>query len=56
MVAFGDAENDIDLLRWSGRGYAVANGRPEVRAAADEVIASNDHDAVAMTLVRLLGL
>lgn len=33
----GDDVNDLDCLRWAGLGIAVANGRPEVRDAADRV-------------------
>ncbi len=51
-VAFGDMPNDLPMLAWAGRSYAVANAHPEVLAAADEVIASNDDDGVAATLER----
>jgi Cof subfamily protein (haloacid dehalogenase superfamily) len=37
-VACGDAQNDLDMLRWAGLGVAVAEGEPEVRAAADLVL------------------
>jgi Cof subfamily protein (haloacid dehalogenase superfamily) len=37
-VACGDAENDLDMLRWAGLGVAVAEAAPEVRAAAAVVV------------------
>jgi hydroxymethylpyrimidine pyrophosphatase-like HAD family hydrolase len=54
-IAFGDAPNDVQMLRTAGVGVAVANAHPEAINAADEVAASNDHDGVARTLERLFG-
>jgi len=54
VVAIGDMPNDIPMIQWAGRGVAVANAHPTVRAVADEVTASNDDDGVAMILERLL--
>ncbi|MEO6204609.1 MAG: HAD hydrolase family protein [Mycobacteriales bacterium] len=52
VVAFGDMPNDLPMLAWAGRAYAVANAHPEVLALADEVVPSNDDDGVAETLTR----
>ena len=38
-VACGDAQNDLDMLRWAGLGVAIAEAAPDVRAAADLVVA-----------------
>lgn len=54
VVSFGDMPNDIELLRWSGHGVAVANAAPSVREIADEVTASNDDDGVALVIERVL--
>jgi 5-amino-6-(5-phospho-D-ribitylamino)uracil phosphatase len=35
VLAFGDGRNDIELLSWAGRGVAIGDAPPEVRAAAD---------------------
>lgn len=37
-VACGDADNDLDMLDWSGLSVAVAEGNAAVRAAADVVV------------------
>lgn len=37
-VACGDADNDLDMLRWAGTSVAVAEGNEAVRAAADVVV------------------
>ncbi|MGB9375918.1 MAG: HAD family hydrolase [Mycobacteriales bacterium] len=49
-VAFGDMPNDLPMLAWAGRSFAVANAHREVLAAAGEVIGSNDEDGVARVL------
>jgi Cof subfamily protein (haloacid dehalogenase superfamily) len=54
VVAFGDAPNDLPMLRWAGRGIAIANGHLAVLAEADEVAPTNDEDGVAVVLERLL--
>lgn len=54
VVAIGDMPNDVPMLEWAGRSYAVANAHAAVRAAADEVVASNDDDAVAVLIESLL--
>lgn len=51
-AAFGNAENDMDMMRWAGIGVAVANSPDEVRAAADEVTQSNDEDGVGRWIKR----
>lgn len=49
-VAFGDAENDIPMLRAAGIGVAMGNAAPAVRAAAYEITASNNEDGIALWL------
>jgi hydroxymethylpyrimidine pyrophosphatase-like HAD family hydrolase len=56
VVAFGDMPNDLEMLRWAGTSYAMANGHPSVRAAATHVASRNDEDGVARVLVDLYGL
>ena len=46
-IAFGDAENDIDMLSFAGLGVVVGGMTEEVRAVADAVVASVDEDGVA---------
>ena len=54
VIAFGDMPNDVPMLKWAGRGIAVANAHPDVIDAADEVTATNDEDGVALALQRLV--
>jgi Cof subfamily protein (haloacid dehalogenase superfamily) len=54
-IAFGDADNDIDMLRFVGHGVAVGGMTDEVREAADAVAPPVHEDGVASYLERLLG-
>ena len=49
-VAFGDAENDIPMLKAAGVGVAMANAADAVKAAADGVTLSNNEDGIAAWL------
>jgi Cof subfamily protein (haloacid dehalogenase superfamily) len=55
VLAFGDADNDIDMLRLAGLGVAVGGMTGEVREAADEVAPPVDEDGVAFYVEKLLG-
>ena len=50
VLAVGDAENDLDMLRTAGLGAAMGNAIEAAKAAADEVIPSNDEDGVAWVI------
>ena len=55
-VAFGDGENDVELVDWAGFGIAVANAHDRVLGAADWVCPSAEEEGVAQVLEALLGL
>ena len=42
FAAFGDSENDVEMLKVAGRGVAVANADTQAKAAADYVT-NKDH-------------
>lgn len=46
LTVFGDHINDIKMFQIAGKGVAVANAEPEVKNHADEIIGSNEDDAV----------
>ncbi len=50
VVALGDYNNDIEMLRTAGVGVAVANAVPAAREAADRVTVSNDEHAIARVI------
>jgi Cof subfamily protein (haloacid dehalogenase superfamily) len=55
VAAIGDMPNDLPMLQWAGHSFAVANAHPSVQEVADEVVASNDEDAVAQLIEGLLS-
>ncbi|WP_338671576.1 Cof-type HAD-IIB family hydrolase [Streptomyces sp. SCSIO 30461] len=54
-ISFGDMPNDIPMLAWSGHGVAMANAHDELKAVAQEIAASNDHDGIALVIEKLLA-
>lgn len=46
IVAFGDQENDMGMLKIADRGIAVANAVPELKALATQIIGFNQDDSV----------
>lgn len=52
--AFGDMPNDLPMLTWAGRSFAVANAHPDVLAAATDRTGHHDADGVAQVLESLL--
>ena len=54
VIAVGDEQNDLSMIKWAGRGVAVANADARVRNAADKVIGSNLDDGVARFLELLV--
>lgn len=50
LMTFGDADNDLEMIEAAGQGVVMANGLPEVKAAADALTDSNDDDGVATYL------
>ena len=49
-VAFGDGENDIELVDWAGYGVAVENAHDRVKEVADLVCPSVDEEGVAQVI------
>jgi Cof subfamily protein (haloacid dehalogenase superfamily) len=53
-LAFGDGENDLELVEWGGYGVAVANADERVLALADWVCPSAEEEGVAQVIEALL--
>ncbi len=54
ICAVGDDVNDIAMIRAAGLGIAMGNAVPEVKAAADRIAPSHDHDGLAEVVTWLL--
>ena len=52
VMAFGDAQNDMSMLDFAGRGVAMGNACPELKEMADEITLSNNEDGIAASLTR----
>ena len=50
----GDNSLDMEMIQWAGLGCAVANGKEDVKAAADLVIPSCSEYGVAYLINGLL--
>ncbi len=55
-AAFGDADNDIDMIRYAGYGIAMANASEACKQASDFVTGHHDEDGVAEGLKNILKL
>jgi HAD superfamily hydrolase (TIGR01484 family) len=57
VVAVGDMPNDLPMLAWAGRGFAVTNAHQLVRdsVGSQRVVPSNVDDGVAALIDRLLA-
>ena len=54
VISFGDAANDIPMLREAGMGVAMGNAAEAVKAAANMVTLSNNEDGIAAALEKLI--
>lgn len=54
VAAFGDADNDIDMLEYAGCGIAMENASKGLLAVADAVTLHHDRDGVAYALKNIL--
>jgi Cof subfamily protein (haloacid dehalogenase superfamily) len=53
-IAFGDGENDVELVAWAGYGVAVANAHDRVKEAARWICPPASEEGVAQVLEALL--
>ena len=54
-IAFGDGENDLELVDWAGYAVAVENAHPVVKARADFVCPSAEEQGVAQVIEAFLA-
>jgi Cof subfamily protein (haloacid dehalogenase superfamily) len=55
-VTFGDNPNDLSMLAWSGRSYAMKTGHPATHVIATGIAPECNEDGVAQVLEELLAL
>ena len=54
IMACGDGDNDIVMLKEAGFGVAMANGEEKVKEAADYITLSNEEDGVAAVVEKFI--
>lgn len=50
VMAFGDSENDMEMLTGVGIGVAMGNGQDKLKSIADYTTASNNRDGISKAL------
>jgi Cof subfamily protein (haloacid dehalogenase superfamily) len=55
-VAFGDGENDLELLAWAGYAVAVENAHEALKERADLIVPGPDEEGVAAAIEAYLRL
>lgn len=56
IIAFGDEDNDLEMIDYAGVGVAMGNGIDELKRIANEVTFSNNEDGIARVLAERLKL
>jgi hypothetical protein len=56
LAAFGDGDNDAELLRFAGMGFAMENASPGCKAAADLIAPAHDADGVAWGIAKIFQI
>lgn len=54
VMAFGDSDNDCEMLKKAGYSFAMANGWDEAKRAAKYTTLSNEDDGVAVEIEKYL--
>jgi len=54
VIAFGNGFNDVEMLRWAGRGVGMEGGESVVFEVCDDTAKSPNQDGVALYLDNLL--
>jgi 5-amino-6-(5-phospho-D-ribitylamino)uracil phosphatase len=54
VIAFGDEDNDLEMIKWAGYGVAMGNANPMVKAVAKHITDTNDNNGIAAVLEGLL--
>lgn len=54
IIAIGDSENDLSMLKFAGLGVAMGNGGQVIKKQADYITDSNDEDGVAKVIEKFV--
>lgn len=54
VMAIGDGNNDVPMLKASGFGVVMGSAKPDVKAAGDAVVGDCEHDGVAEAIYKFI--
>ncbi|WP_275695581.1 Cof-type HAD-IIB family hydrolase [Ferdinandcohnia quinoae] len=56
IIAFGDEDNDFEMIEYAGHGIAMGNAIDQLKNIANQVTLSNEEDGIALYLEEVLKL
>ncbi|WP_456275891.1 Cof-type HAD-IIB family hydrolase [Bacillus sp. AK128] len=56
IIAFGDEDNDLEMIEYAGHGIAMGNAIDQLRNISTHVTKTNEEDGIAVYLEEVLGL
>jgi 5-amino-6-(5-phospho-D-ribitylamino)uracil phosphatase len=56
IIAFGDEDNDFEMIEYAGHGIAMGNAIDELKNLANDITLSNEEDGIAIYLEEILNL
>lgn len=56
IIAFGDEDNDLEMIEYAGVGVAMENAIPELKTIANQTTLTNEADGIAIFLEEHLQL
>lgn len=56
IIAFGDEDNDLEMIEYAGLGIAMDNGIDALKNIANDITKSNEEDGIAVFLEDKLGI
>lgn len=56
IIAFGDEDNDLEMIEYAGFGVAMSNAIDELKTIANHITETNDQDGVSIFLEKHLKL
>lgn len=54
IIAFGDSENDLEMIKYVGCGVAMQNATSHIKSISDRVTTSNDNEGISVVLKEML--
>lgn len=54
LCAFGDEDNDYDMIHAAGCGVVMKNGSEKTKSVADYITDDNDHDGIALYIEEII--